>query len=577
MSSDLMCGIIGVVSKTSFKTEEVLKALKKLEYRGYDSFGLATNTGFLEKDVGEVRISGSNNCTAAIAHTRWATTGTVTKSNAHPHSDCSGNLFIVHNGIIENYQEIKQKLAAAGHRFVSETDSEIIAHYLEENLKTKSMQSAIIDFISEAEGTFAAVALQKNESKLYAFKRDSPLVLGLVKNQNIVASDIYAFSDKTNQAIFFEDNEFAEITPDSYIFYDRKGNELDKFIHTFSWKEESTDMKYDHYMLKEIHEIPEVSFRLISSLATTQKDRFDKLVSLLKKSQRVVFVAAGTSYHAALLGVYFLHKAGRDAQTLIASEFRDYANIDEDTVVIPISQSGETMDLIDAIKYAKSKDAKIASIVNVPYSTVQRMSNLSIEILAGQEICVAATKSFINQVVLLLAVAKECGYPVDLEKLSGNIRSVFGDEEKIKQLAHSLANSRDIYIIGRGLSYPVAREIALKLKEISYIHAEGMMGGELKHGTLALIEKDTPVIGLVNGDQRIISNMSEVAARDARVIAIANRDVNYNEKIIINAEDDASFSILATIVGQLLTYYIAKEKNLNPDRPRHLAKSVTTL
>lgn len=572
-----MCGIIGVVSKTSFKTEEVLKSLKKLEYRGYDSFGLATNTGFLEKDVGEVRISGSNNCTAAIAHTRWATTGTVTKSNAHPHSDCSGNLFIVHNGIIENYQELKAKLVAAGHTFHSETDSEVIAHYLEEKLKTKSMQSAIIDAINEFDGTFAVAVLQKNNNVLYAFKRDSPLVLGLVKNQNIVASDIYAFSDKTNQAIFFEDNEFAEIAPDSYIFYDRKGNELDKFIHTFSWKEESTDKKYDHYMLKEIHETPETTVRLVNSLNTTQKDRFEKLVSLIKKSQKVVFVAAGTSYHASLLGVYFLHKTGMEAQTLIASEFRDYAGIDEETLVVPISQSGETMDLIDAIKYAKSKGAKIAAIVNVPYSTVQRTSNLSVEILAGQEICVAATKSFINQVILLLAIAKECGYDVDLDKLSENIKSVFGGEEKIKELAHSLAHSKDIYIIGRGLSYPVAREIALKLKEISYIHAEGMMGGELKHGTLALIEKGVPVIGLINGDQHIASNISEAAARDARIIAITNKDVDYDEKIIINAENDASFSILATVVGQLLTYYIAKEKNLNPDRPRHLAKSVTTL
>jgi glucosamine--fructose-6-phosphate aminotransferase (isomerizing) len=575
-----MCGIIGLTSKNSFKTDELLKSLKRLEYRGYDSFGLVTNTGFLEKDIGEVRVVGSNNCTSAIAHTRWATHGGVTKANAHPHSDCTGNLFIVHNGIIENYQSLKAKLAAAGHRFISETDSEVIAHYLEEKLKAKSIQSAIVDFIKDAEGTFAVVILQKNENKLYAFKRDSPLVLGLMKESNMLASDIYAFSDRTNQAIFFEDDEFAEITPDSYIFYDRLGNELDKFVQTFTWKEEAMEKTYDHYMLKEIHEIPDVAFRLINSLSTTQKDRFDKLVALIKKSQKVVFVAAGTSYHASLLGVYFLHKSGREAQTLIASEFKDYANIDEDTLVIPITQSGETMDLIDALKYARLKGAKIAAIVNVPYSTVQRMSNLSIEILAGQEICVAATKSFVNQVVLLLAIAKECGYSVDLEKLSENIKFVFQQEEKIKELAHSLAHSKDIYIIGRGLSYPVAREIALKLKEISYIHAEGMMAGELKHGTLALIDKDVPVISLINGNPDIISNTMEVNARGGRIIAITNQENNgiaemSDDLIKIDAKDDASFCILATIAGQLLTYYIAKEKQLPIDKPRNLAKSVT--
>lgn len=575
-----MCGIIGLVSKSSFKTEEVLKSLKRLEYRGYDSFGVATNTGFLEKDVGEVKITGSNNCTAAIAHTRWSTHGSVTKANAHPHADCTGNFFIAHNGILENYQELKTKLVAAGHNFRSETDSEAIAHYIEEKLRTKTMQSAIVDFLKDAEGTFAVVVLQKNENRIFALKRDSPLVLGLIKGANMVASDIYAFSDKTNQAIFFEDDEFAEITPDSYIFYDRQGNELDKFIHTFAWKEESKIGDFDHYMIKEIKETPDVVFRLINSLSTTQKDRFDKIVSLIKKSHKVVFVAAGTSYHASLLGVYFLHKTGREAQTLIASEFRDYANIDEDTLVIAVTQSGETMDLIDALKYARSKGAKIASVVNVPYSTVQRMSNISIEILAGQEICVAATKSFINQVILLLAIAKDCGYDVDLDKLSEDVKSVFHNEDKIKEIAHSLANSKDIYIIGRGLSYPVAREIALKLKEISYVHAEGMMGGELKHGTLALIEEGTPVISLINGNTDIISNTMEVKARGGRVIAITNQE-NKNiedmtgDVVTIAAENDASFSLLATVAGQLLTYYIAKEKNLPIDKPRNLAKSVT--
>lgn len=570
-----MCGIIGIVSRIPFSSKDLLLSLKRLEYRGYDSFGFATSAGLLEKDVGEIRITSSNTSTTAIAHTRWSTHGSVTKTNAHPHSDCSGNLFIVHNGIIENYLELKEKLH--GHKFVSETDTEIIAHYLEEKLKTKTMLQAIADFINEAEGTFAVVALQKGENKLYAFKRDSPLVLGIADDSNILASDIYAFSDKTNKAVFFDDDEFAEVSDSGYTFYDKSGTQLSKKIHVFDWKEEKTDKKYDHYMIKEIYEQPTVAESLLNSLNTVQKSKLEQLVSLIAKSKRVVFVAAGTSYHASLLGVYFLHKAGIEAQTIIASEFRDYASVADGDLVIAITQSGETMDLIEAVKYAKQRGAKIASIVNVPYSTIQRMSDLSIQIEAGQEICVASTKSFTNQVILLLSIAKEFGYAVDIEKIIKDISSVFDQEEKIKRIAHSLVNKKDIYIIGRGLSYPVAREIALKLKEISYVHAEGMMGGELKHGTLALIEEGTPVISLINGNPDIISNTMEVKARSGRIIAITNqRKVSIaNDLIEINAESDAAFAIIATILGQLLTYYIAKEKKLPIDKPRNLAKSVT--
>ncbi|MBI2578211.1 MAG: glutamine--fructose-6-phosphate transaminase (isomerizing) [Candidatus Aenigmarchaeota archaeon] len=570
-----MCGIIGIVSKNLFSSEDLLRALKRLEYRGYDSFGYATNSGILEKDIGEIRLLSSNECTTAIGHTRWATHGGVTKLNAHPHADCKNEIFIVHNGIIENYLELKEKLR--GHVFRSETDSEVIAHYLEEKLKTKPMREAIIDFINEAEGTFAVVVLQKSGQQLYAFKRDSPLVLGLAGDANIFASDIYAFSDKTNKAVFFEDDEFAEVSDSSYAFYNKSGNMLDKKIYEFEWKEEESEMKFDHYMLKEIYEQPAVAERLINSLRTVQADKLENLVSLIKNSRRIIFIAVGTSYHASLLGVYFLHKAGVEAQTIIASEFKDYANVDENTLVIAITQSGETMDLIDAVKHAKRKGAKIASLVNVPYSTVQRLSDLSLQIEAGQEICVAATKSFMNQVILLLSLAREFGYDVNPEKISEVMRSVFGKEEKIKSIARSLSASKDLYIIGRGLSYPVSREIALKLKEISYVHAEGMMGGELKHGTLALIEEGTPVIALINGNPHIISNAMEVKARGGRIIAVTNqKNLSVAKDLIeIDADNDAAFAIAAIIAGQLLTYYIAKEKDLPIDKPRNLAKSVT--
>jgi len=574
-----MCGIVGIASKEKLKVAELLKALKRLEYRGYDSFGFMTDSGFLYRKIGEIIFveDAAEEFRTAISHTRWSTHGGVAEENAHPHYDCSKDLFIVHNGIIENYQEMKKDLEEKGHAFSSETDSEVIAHYFEEELKNgEGVEEIIQKFFKEAEGTYAILILKKGDDKIYAFKKDSPLVLGIVNGMNIVASDIFAFSSKTNRAIFFDDYEFAVVDKNGYEFFDKNGNKIKKQISTFEWHEEEAGKKYEHFMLKEIEEEPIVAERLLQSLATTQKDKLKKLKELMQHSKKIVFVASGTSYHASLLGVYFLHKVGLETQTIIASEFKDFSKIDKDTLVIAISQSGETMDVIDALKHAKHDGAKIASIVNVPYSTIQRMSELTIEILAGQEVCVAATKSFVNQVILLLFIAKEFGLDVKIEKIPEEIREAQRHEEKIKGLAKTLKDKNDIYIIGRGLSYPVAREIALKLKEISYMHAEGMMGGELKHGTLALIEKGTPVISLINGNIDIISNTKEVEARGGHIIAITNNNnVEYGEQIKIHTEHDGSFSILAAIVGQLLTYYIARERGLAIDKPRNLAKCVT--
>jgi glucosamine--fructose-6-phosphate aminotransferase (isomerizing) len=349
---------------------------------------------------------------------------------------------------------------------------------------------------------------------------------------------------------------------------------IKKEITEFDWGQEESEIEeYPHYMIKEIKEEPKVTKRLLMSLQTEQKKQFEKLVEFIKNSRKVTFVAAGSSYHASLLGVYYFHRCKIEAQAIIASEFEHFITADEKTLVLAISQSGETMDVIDALKHAKEKGAKIASIVNVPYSTIQRMSDISLNILAGQEVCVAATKSFVNQVTMLLALAKQFGFEIDLNDLPEKIESVFELEEKIKQIAKKIHREKDIYIIGRGLSYPVAREIALKIKEISYIHAEGMMGGELKHGTIALIEKGTPVISLIsNSDQTMLANTKEVEARGARVITIADE---MDADIKLQTQNDGKFGILATIVGQLLTYYIALEKGLPIDKPRNLAKSVT--
>jgi glucosamine--fructose-6-phosphate aminotransferase (isomerizing) len=577
-----MCGIVGIINdgKISIKND-LLNSLKRLEYRGYDSVGYADVEGNVKKDVGEIskfmNSIDDSITSCAISHTRWATHGGVTKTNSHPHWDCNKKIFTVHNGIIENYEELKRELISKGHVFITETDSEVISHFFEEELKSKNMIDAIKNFIKRIEGTYAVLIIEKGKNRIYAIKKDSPLVLGLAKDRFYLASDIYAFSDMTNKAIFFEDEEFAIVDSGKYTFYDASGNELKKGIYEFTWaiSQEESVQDYPHYMLKEIHEQPMAAQRLINSLDGEQHDKVNKIANLIKNSKRVVFTAAGSSYYASLLGIYFLNRVGVNAHTLIASEFQNFMLVDKDTLFIAISQSGETMDVVAATKWARERGAKIVSLVNVPHSTLQRMSDISLEIHAGPEICVAATKTFTNQVVALLYLSCLLGFSVNMKTIPGKIEYVIKEnEEIIKKMANDLYDKRDIYIIGRGLSYPPSREMALKLKEISYIHAEGMMGGELKHGTIALIEPGTPVIALIPGkDFDMYSNAKEVEARGARVIKIANMmDSDFKIDVTIN---DGKFAILSVVIGQLLTYYIARKKELPIDKPRNLAKSVT--
>ncbi len=576
-----MCGIIGIVSQGYISSKEMLQALRRLEYRGYDSVGYASNDGTIEKDTGEIsdfleRIE-EHMFTTGIAHTRWATHGGVSKENAHPHTDCTGEFMIVHNGIIENYLPIKEKLREKGHTFRSDTDSEVIAHYIEEREKNgMGVTRAIAEFIEEAEGTFAVLLMRKGENKIYAFKRDSPLVLGVGDSTLYLSSDIYGFSDTTTRAVFFEDDEFAVIG-DDYTFYDKDANPIEKEVQEFEWGfSEEKKEEYDHYMIKEIKEEPQAVERIIHSLNNEQHQKILDFNEMIHSAKRVCFVASGTSYFASLLGVYFLNKVNIESQAIIASEFRHFIHVDDETLVIAISQSGETMDVLKALKFAKKKGATIASIVNVPHSSIQRIADLSMEILAGQEICVAATKTFINQISLLLYLAALNDLSVNLTTLSQRIRETIDlNEEKIQTLAKELSSKRDIYVLGRGLTYPIAREIALKLKEIPYLHGEGMMGGELKHGTLALIEDGTPVISLIpRGDGEMISNTKEVEARGARVITISNDD-SLSPDFLLTTSKDEKVAITATTIGQLLAYYIAKEKGLPIDKPRNLAKSVT--
>lgn len=571
-----MCGIIGITRNRSASVKSsLISALERLEYRGYDSCGFATSAGKIEKSTGKINSFRFPNIQfkTAISHTRWATHGGVTTTNSHPHFNNDKTIFVVHNGIIENFIEMRSRLETQGCNFISDTDSEIIPHYLDCKLSQgKTMPQAIRDFFNEAQGTFAALIIRKDQNKIYALKKDSPLVLGLCKNSFTIASDIYAFSNRTNKAIFFDDYEYAVIEPDSYTFYNREGAQIQKPVTEFQWsREEQTKESYPHYMIKEIREQPETSQRLIQSINTTQKDKIQQLASLIKQSKRIVFVACGTSYHASLVGAQLMQRY--PVHAIIASEFDTFYHVNPETLVIAISQSGETMDVVRVVKEAKARGASAASLTNVPYSTLQRISDISLEILAGQEICVAATKSFTNQVILLLALAKELGIELDLEQIPLNIAHTIEKNEPIaKETASKLKDRNDIFILGKGPSYPVSREIALKLKEIPYMHAEGMMAGELKHGTIALIEQDTPVISLIpNNNKDMISSTKEVEARGAKTIIISNTNGDFH----LPASKDADFAIYASIIGHLLSYYIAVLRGCEIDKPRNLAKSVT--
>ncbi|MCJ7588082.1 MAG: glutamine--fructose-6-phosphate transaminase (isomerizing) [Candidatus Aminicenantes bacterium] len=573
-----MCGIVGIVSEKAFSSRTLLERLKRLEYRGYDSYGVFDGRE-VRKRIGGIRVEGRGRSTAGIAHTRWATHGGVSERNAHPHLSCDGRIAIVHNGIIENYEEIKKDLVRKGHSFASETDSEVIAHLLEDLLRRRSIEEALPALIRALAGTFAVLIMIKGRDKIYAIKRDSPLVLGTADGRTILASDIYAFSDWTNRAAFFDNDEIAVVGPDGHRFFDRNGKRIRKPLRTFRWEEERTGKRRaKHYMLKEILEEPSVVRRLLFSLGHDQKPAFHKLLRLIRRSRKVIFASCGTSYHATLLGAYYLHQVGMEVQTLIASEFRHFAKVDRDTLIVAVSQSGETMDVIDALKYAQANGGRIVSIVNVPHSTIQRMSELSLNILAGPEICVASTKAFVNQAALLLKLAQAFGFKVNCDNLPDRIQTLFKARAKIKAIAERIARSKDAYIIGRGLTYPIAREIALKIKETSYIHAEGMMGGELKHGTIALIESGTPVVSLINNnDADIISNTKEVEARGAKIFILTNHPTlgGSEDTVHIKTGNDGKFGILAAVAGQLIAYYAADALGRPIDKPRNLAKSVT--
>jgi glutamine---fructose-6-phosphate transaminase (isomerizing) len=597
-----MCGIIGYIGEKEI-VPLLIEGLKKLEYRGYDSAGICVNTDSGLKEVKRKgRISELENSqelknikgNIGIAHTRWATHGRPDEINSHPHFDCQKNIAIVHNGIIENYSSLKKLLISEGHNIKSQTDSEIVAHLIEK-FYVGNLEEAVIKSLKLIEGAFGLAIVSKNNPEIIVARRGSPLIIGVGENEMFVASDVPAILEHTNKIIYLKDNEIAKITKENYKVKNLNGDLVDPKIHEIKWTIENLEKgNFKHFMLKEIFEQPEV---IINTLRGRIKDNKIKLSVDVdpNKIRKIVITACGTSWHSALIGKYLIEKIAKmSVEVDYASEFR-YRRplINEDDLVIVISQSGETADTLAALREAKSKGARSLGIVNVVGSTITREVDSGIYLHAGPETGVASTKAFTSQVVALsilaMQLAQEKGLETDLKFLQElimipeKIKEVLDNSEKIKEIAKSFKNSKNFLYFGRGINFPVALEGALKLKEISYIHAEGYPAAEMKHGPIALIDEEMPIAFLATKSElssKVLSNIEEVKARGGKLIAIANENnqeiKKFADYIIEVPETIEELSPIINVIAlQLLAYYIADMKDLDVDKPRNLAKSVT--
>jgi len=588
-----MCGIVGFADDRE-AAPVVLAALRKLEYRGYDSAGIATIADgkiWLKKDVGGLsevvekhqldKLPGK----VGIGHVRWATHGGVTPINAHPHLDCKQEIAVVHNGIIENYRELRIRLDPR-HKFISETDTEVIPHLIEEYLKDgTTLEKAVLEVTKELRGSYAILAVSAKEpGKIVAARKDSPLVVGVGVGGNFIASDALSFIEETNQVVFVEDDETVVLTKESVSLLDSEGRELKRKARKVEWQwDQATKQGYDFFMLKEILEQPQA---IRCALMQDRNLIMDMAMDILRARQ-VVLTACGTSRYAALIGRYVFSKlAGKFSDVIMASEFHYFSDsIDRNTLVIAVSQSGETADVMQGVKKARENGANVFSLVNVVGSSLARMSDKVIYLNCGPEIGVAATKSFASQLVIfyLLAFAMANKLEEGIEKIRAIShvvqRNLDDSREKLRELAQKLKKKKDFYYLARGINFALAGEGALKLKEIAYIHAEGMPAGELKHGTLALIEKGTPVVAICPGDYTLsetLANIAETKARGAFVIGVSDQlDSSFDEWIKIPPVEEIFYPLVTVVPLQLLAYYIAVAKGLDPDKPRNLAKSVT--
>jgi len=587
-----MCGIIGYAGKKN-AVPLVCDGLKKLEYRGYDSCGIAVKTnGIISviKDKGKIadvldsaevrKLTGN----IAMGHTRWATHGTVTQENAHPHLSSNGEIAVVHNGIIENYQELRKFLEGKGFKFHSQTDTEVIPNLIELYLREgKGFTDAVRESLNRLEGSYAVLIMRKGADMLIAARKESPLVLGLGAEGNFAASDIPAFLDHTKKVIYLSDFDMAVLNRDLKIYNVKTGLPVERKISTVEWSaEQAKKGNFEHFMLKEISEQAETLGKAIEQ----DRGSIEEIVTAIKAAKGIYFVACGSSYHACLAASYKFSKlAKKHINICLASEFPNFEHfLIPDSLVIAISQSGETADVLAAVKAAKAKKAKVISIVNVMGSTLARESDKAILMNAGPEICVLSTKTYTSQLAILTLIAYALAgrYEEGKGMLKELIRYIYyltaeSTRDYIKKLAVRLKDSQHIYTIGRGLQYPTAMEAALKIKEVSYIHAEGFAGGELKHGSIALIEKGTPCIVFTSTDteKEILSNAMELKARGAYIIGVGPNNNEAFDTFIKVREAEEANSICQIIPIQILAYQLALLRGCDPDMPRNLAKSVT--
>jgi len=606
-----MCGIIGYVGYRK-AVPLLLEGLRRMEYRGYDSAGIAVigpEELYVKKQAGKIAnlalSLGKNNVvgTVGIGHTRWATHGIPSDANAHPHVDGLGNIALIHNGIIENYAKIRQGLTKRGHTFRSETDTETLVHLIGE-LYDGDLVKAVQEALRHVQGTYGlAIIAQSEPDKIVAARMGSPIIIGLGNGENFVASDMAAFVEHTRNVTYMNDGEIAVIQRDSVQHMTLENRVVNKKIERILF--DLTEIEkggYPHFMLKEIHEQPrtvEDAFRgrLLSEEGTVKFGGLDPILDRLYGMRRMIIVACGTSWHAGLVGEYLIEElTGIPVEVEYASEFR-YRNpiIEDGTVVLAISQSGETIDTLAAVNEAKRKGALVLGLCNVVGSTIARETNAGIYLHAGPEIGVASTKAFTSQITILAMIALLLGrrrrissesgrvFIDELRAVPGKIQTILNQEQRIKSLSPLFDKYPNALYLGRGANFPVALEGALKLKEISYVHAEGYPAAEMKHGPIALIEPGMPVVVIAIQDgtyEKILSNIEEVRARKGKVIAIANDgDTEIASRadhvITIPPTHDLLTPLLTAIPLQLLAYHVAVLKKRDIDQPRNLAKSVT--
>ncbi|MFC1474841.1 glutamine--fructose-6-phosphate transaminase (isomerizing) [bacterium] len=611
-----MCGIVGYIGEKQ-ASEIILSGLQRLEYRGYDSAGIAiVENGTIERRRSEGKLVNLSTMLAeqpvkgstGIGHTRWATHGRPTEFNAHPHTDTSGSLAVVHNGIIENYMAIKEELTGKGHEFVSQTDTEVLAHLTAEELSSAGdgdLAAALRRCLKRVDGAYAVGVVHKDHpDTLLAGRKDSPLIIGLGDGENFIASDVPAILPYTRRIIYLDDMETAILTRESVKIFDLEGNEVEKPVEVIEWNPVLAEKSgYDHFMLKEIFEQPQVIRNTIGGRTDEENakiylDELGLTEDEIRGLDKIYCVACGTAFYSGCVGKYLLEKLARvSVETDLASEFR-YRDpmVDEKTLVIVISQSGETADTLAALREAKKRGAKVLGIVNVKGSSIAREVDGVLYIHAGPEIGVASTKAYMAMTIAFMLLSIQFGrirglmeapearrLIRKLKELPGKIEEILDDVESIKTVADKYSEHNNFLYLGRGVNFPTAMEGALKLKEISYIHAEAYAAGEMKHGPIALIDRHMPTVAVATKSdtyEKVISNVQEVVAREGVVISLATTGdesvKEYSNDVIYVPETDELLSPMINVVPlQLLAYYVAVNRGSDVDQPRNLAKSVT--